>query len=983
MNTIRTKIIFPIISVGLTLLVIIGWLIEGDSTSDVNLLLKTQGNSISTSLSYIIESVTHKESITRLMKIFRADQNIHNLYVVNSEDSKILYSTDEDDIGKSISTLDNPLITNEIKKITDEDSNKELYFSPAQSSKAYYFLSRHSFKIIGNQLTSLRYVIVSELNTEEVYNNAKYNARMLIVYLVIGVIFIFLLLFLLLRRNVFKPIEALVIGIKTNKIPSLIFKPEDELSVLASAFKKALEDVEKSNLNLSSQKQALDQFAIVAETDAKGKITYVNDKFCEISKYSREELIGQDHRLLNSKHHSKEFWKNFWTTIQSGKMWRAEVKNCAKDGSIYWVDTSVVPFIGVNGKPEKYLSIRAVITDRKLAEEKLLKAAKHFEIIFDTSPSGLLIVNSKREIIQINKQMISLFGYQKDELIGKKVEILVPTEFRPNHPEHVSSYFKNPKSRSMGSGKCLMGLKKDGSELPIEIGLNPIHLDGELFTLASVIDVSERRKIEGLKNEFVSTVSHELRTPLTSIRGSLGLVVGGAAGELPDKAKNLLQIATSNCERLVRLINDILDIEKIESGKMDFQFTNKNIAVLIHDTILASEGFAKQYDVIIKEGEGLSKAYDTFIDRDRITQVITNLISNAVKFSPKKSSVLVDIAQREKDVLITVKDSGPGIPDEFKSKIFSKFSQADSSDTRQKGGTGLGLNICKAIVEKHGGEIGYETTLGQGTTFFFSLPNSVKAATRETAPVESQKYRLDGKPKFLVCEDDPDITTLIKMMLEKEGYSVDLAYSAIDAKRRLSESQYVGMTLDINLPDQDGLSLLADLRAQDTTKDLPVIIISAKELSMKDKEEQIVKMHLSDWLTKPIDAEKLSDIVSCLKVTKDSSILHVEDDPDVIRIVQHILSGVAAIDTATSFQEAKSKILKNNYDIILLDLSLPDGSGLNLLSELRLSKETKVVIFSAVDASLAHDERIAAVLLKSTTSNDHLKDTIKTLLEKK
>jgi signal transduction histidine kinase len=235
-------------------------------------------------------------------------------------------------------------------------------------------------------------------------------------------------------------------------------------------------------------------------------------------------------------------------------------------------------------------------------------------------------------------------------------------------------------------------------------------------------DITELRRIDRMKTEFVSTVSHELRTPLTSIRGSLGLISGGVAGELPEAVKSLVGIAKNNCERLIRLINDILDSEKIESGKLRLDLQVVDLRQLVQQTLAANEGFASQHGVSL-----VMRAPDAplhvRIDSDRMTQVLTNLLSNAVKFSPGGQPGGGRLSRTAQKVRAEVVDVGPGIPEEFSARIFQKFSQADSSDTRQKGGTGLGLNISRALVEKMGGTIGFPASPAWAPPSFLKCPN--------------------------------------------------------------------------------------------------------------------------------------------------------------------------------------------------------------------------------------------------------------------
>ena len=472
-------------------------------------------------------------------------------------------------------------------------------------------------------------------------------------------------------------------------------------------------------------------------------------------------------------------------------------------------------------------------------------------------------------------------------------------------------------------------------------------------------------------------VSHELRTPLTSIKGALSLIKTGAIGDIPDKLKRMLDIAYNNSDRLIRLINDILDIEKIESGKMDFQIAPINLVALLEQAIEAN----KEYGA----NRGVSFALVTEVhramidgDHDRLMQVLANLMSNAVKFSPEGGIVGITLSRHESGYRIEVADTGPGIPLEFRDKIFEKFSQADSTNSRQKGGTGLGLNISKAIVETLGGRIGFESEVGKGATFYFDLP----MRSEEPAPIAAAPSQ--APRRILICEDDADNAALIEELLHRNGFDADIARNATEAKAFLGKRSYDAMTLDIGLPDKHGFTLLKEIREDQDTRTMPIIVASGQSRRANDLEGSF--LGIFDWIQKPINNDRLATSVRLAvhpPTAGQTRILHVEDDPDIIYVVTGIVGDFAEVTAARTFAEAADILAKEKFDLILLDLGLPDRSGEELLEVLKttLNEWTPVIVFSSADISPNLARKFTATLVKSSTSNRSLLDTVRSAIE--
>ncbi len=362
-------------------------------------------------------------------------------------------------------------------------------------------------------------------------------------------------------------------------------------------------------------------------------------------------------------------------------------------------------------------NLESMVTER--THELMISEIRQRSIV-ENIVDGLITITELGIIESFNPAAEKIFGYSQKEVLGKNIKMLMPEPYRMEHDGYLSNYHETGIKKIIGIGQELVAQRKDSSTFPMELAISEIYVnENKLFT-GIIRDITERKQIEKMKDEFVSTVSHELRTPLTSIRGSLGLLSRGVAGVLPESAMDMLNIAVNNTERLLFLINDILDIQKIESGQLDFNFEKLDIIEFLNNAVNDNAAYGEQYGVkfILH-----SELHDIFVyaDKERLMQVMSNLLSNAAKFSPKDSKVDVTVHRIGEVLRISVTDYGIGIPEEFQPKLFDKFTQSDSSDSRQKGGTGLGLSITKFIVERHDGNISYTTKHGEGTSFYFDL----------------------------------------------------------------------------------------------------------------------------------------------------------------------------------------------------------------------------------------------------------------------
>lgn len=600
------------------------------------------------------------------------------------------------------------------------------------------------------------------------------------------------------------------------------------------------------------------------------------------------------------------------------------------------------------------------------AEQQRLQA------VLDTVVDGIIAIDDKGAILIANPATVRLFGYSLDEMLGRNVKMLMPQPYEREHDQYLLNFHATRKAKIIGTGREVVGQRKDGSTFPMYLAVSEMIRGDKSHFVGVVRDISEHKRMERMKSEFISTVSHELRTPLTSIRGALALVMKKSGHLLPEKSLQMLETATRNSERLTLLVNDILDLEKIEGGQLQFEFSAVDLTKLLAQSLTANEAYAQRHNVTFHAAFGLTPVF-VWIDEPRIFQVMANLLSNAAKFSPAGGRVEISLASSDTGLVrVQVSDHGRGIPEEFRSSIFGRFHQADASDSRQRGGAGLGLSITKAIVEHHGGHIGFDSVPGQGSTFYFDLP---------LAPSEPEQSGVVTSHTVLICEDNPDVSEILRSLLEDEGIGCDTATTAQQARERLASKRYELMLLDLSLPDMDGLSLLQELRADPAQRGLRFIVISGRAMEGK-KSWSGDALAVLDWIQKPFDEDQLTQVVSnALRSGRRAQILHIEDDADLLLVSRNVLEEICDYDSASTALAALDKLGQRTYDLVLLDLGLPDAKGSELLSA--IPPQTQVVIFSGSEPAQSIKERIAATLSKSSTSNDKLLTTIKHVLRKK
>ena len=490
-------------------------------------------------------------------------------------------------------------------------------------------------------------------------------------------------------------------------------------------------------------------------------------------------------------------------------------------------------------------------------------------------------------------------------------------------------------------------------------------------------DVTAEREIADMKNEFVSTVSHELRTPLTSIKGYVDLILDGSAGDINETQEEFLGIVKENSDRLVELINEMLDISRIESGRVHLRVEPLEMAESVDGAVDTFRAVLSQtdrtIDVHVPEHLPLVVA-----DRDRVGQVLINLISNALKYSPGGGQVTITATHAGEHVVVSVTDQGLGISREDQKRLFTKFYRVDTAMTREIGGTGLGLSICKTIIELLGGEIGCKSKPGQGSTFWFSLPTAADEMVRTPS--------LEGPDEVggtvLVIDRDPEVADLIETYLRRRGYDVVKAHNADEALAVALKVQPRAITLDVILHEGDGFDLLHRLKESPETRDIPVVV-----LSIVCDEGKSCRMGAANYLEKPIDQGRLLKIIDEIVGSISSPVaLVVDDDRDVVRVLSETLrkKGFAVV-AAYDGSEAVAALEQRIPDIIVTDLKMPKMDGYDLIQRVKTTPEwadIPVLVMTAhrIDRNRIDVLELAAHRLHKPFSPELIADEVEALI---
>ncbi len=579
-------------------------------------------------------------------------------------------------------------------------------------------------------------------------------------------------------------------------------------------------------------------------------------------------------------------------------------------------------------------------TERGFAEAALERLGRRHRLILESAADGILELNAAGTVTFLNPAAIRLLGVTGSHAAGVSFRQMLAgadeaaTGTQAKHVartmDAIDAALRDGAVHEDTNG---LFLPKNRSPLPVEVLIAPIRDRGEIAgAVLTFRDATQRREIARMKDEFVGMVSHELRTPLTSVRGSLGLLLSGKLGTLTDAGHRMLAIAVQNTDRLIRLINDILDVERMESGLVLLRREPIAAGHLVDDAIAAVEATAERARVTIT----LEGRTDLRVsaDRDRIVQALTNLLDNAVKFSPTGGSVRVAIDATGHEVRFTVSDTGRGIPTDALESVFDRFRQLDSTATRDKGGSGLGLTITRAIIEQHGGRIWAESANGTGATFHFTLPGHLAEAT----PAD--------RPLVLVCDEDVASASAIHAMLERNGYAAAVCSTEDEFVEVAASRPPAAVLLGRLAQASDDWALLESLRDATDASCAPIVVLRVIGPDASCAGD------VDGCVVDPVDEATLVEALeAALSRRTPRRVLVVEDDLDLARVLVTTLRthGIEAEHAATG-RDAIRLCEQREPDMVILDLVLPDGDGFDVVDWLRRHDRLRaapLVIYSA------------------------------------
>lgn len=651
-------------------------------------------------------------------------------------------------------------------------------------------------------------------------------------------------------------------------------------------------------------RRTLDQHAIISVADSSGKITSVNNAFCQISGYSRDELLGQNHRILNSGKHSDKFWVDVWRAIANGQSWRGEICNRTKSGALYWVDSIITPFVGANGSIEKFVSIRHDVTERKRAEEQARASEQFLRNAIDSLDSHTVILDGEGRIRYVNRAWrdfaqanrggdkvfeeadylsvcdVAATKCPEAAMVADAIRAVLGGDAEPPQIEYTCHAPKQRRwficsIRGFCCGSERFAVVSHLDITAIKDAETRLQATNAELVVAKQIAESANRS----KSEFLANMSHEIRTPLTAMLGFADILrEDGDIRLAPEQRLCTIDTIKNAGQHLLAIINDILDLSKIEADKMTVEKIETPFVAVLRDVTALLHPTAAGKGVVLRTSFTTAIPVRIMSDPTRLRQILMNMVGNAVKFT-ESGEIDVRVGLHFRDgsqrLEINIEDTGPGMTEEQAQRLFQSFGQADTSVTRRFGGAGLGLAISRRLARLMGGSVSLiSTKLGSGSKFRIELPlesvpgscwiqslDEVQQEARREAPCDALP-KLSGR--LILAEDGPDNQRLIAFHLRKAGASVDvaengrIAFDMIESEAARG-TPYDMLLTDIQMPDMDGHTLTRKLRE----RNCQMSIVALTAHAMEEERQKCFASGCNDFATKPID--KFALLAVCAK----------------------------------------------------------------------------------------------------------------------
>jgi PAS domain S-box-containing protein len=680
---------------------------------------------------------------------------------------------------------------------------------------------------------------------------------------------------------------------------------------LTRFIKQTSKELEKNIELLNQYKTVVDESSLISKTDKYGIITYVNKNFCDVSKFTKEELIGANQNIIRDPRMPKNIFTNMWKKLHEKKVWKGVLSNTAKDGSRYYVDATIMPILNKEGDIEEYIAIRQNITKEINSKLRIKEKEKLIKAIFDNQESLVILTSKEKGIVKVNKKLFDYLDYKDFEDFKQHhssvCELFIQEEGYINTIDH-PNIFEYLSLNAADDNKVKMKIK-DGTIHTFKIIVKPI--DNQyiinLYDITNLEDALLKANLsEKAKSIFLANMSHEIRTPLNGIIGFTDILT---KKDLDEESQKYINIIHNSSETLLNIVNDILNFSKIEDGKLELCETACNLKEDINNTLSTFKSLAYKKNITYNISIDTNIPNNLECDVQRLKQVMNNLISNAIKFTPQNGKVdvnmeLRNISNNKAEILFSVRDSGIGISKENIVSIFESFSQADDSISKKYGGTGLGLAISSKYIKLMNSKIEVKTEQNRGSEFYFILKLPITEMQNITKKETAIKTNYEGK--VLIVEDNNANQLLLSLLLEQRNIKHDIANNGKEALEYIEkEPDYALIFMDINMPVLDGITTTKLLRQKNFKK--PIISLSANVI--EEEKKSFKDAGMDESLNKPIVIDELDAILNKYMQSK---------------------SAFDIIDTKTVFQ----KMFINDEKMILSLLNTFVLSATKMLEEL-------------------------------------------------